>query len=172
MRVALGFSIHTGWAVAVAVRGARPEVLVRRRLALAEDAHDARFVYHAAAEKPALAKRMIGAARRVAVERARAALGELVASLEGHSIVVALPPAKRALPPLERILQAHPLLHRAEGELYRGAVAEAAEHLGLPLRILEGGEVPDVGKMSPPWGKDQKAAAALAWAALRRPGPR
>jgi hypothetical protein len=171
MRVGLGFSIHTGWAVAVAVAGERPVILARRKLLLADENHDSRFVFHAAAERPTQAEQMIANAGRIAAERASAALRELIAELASHSLVVALPPSKKLLPPLEKILKAHPLIHSAEAELYRSAVAEAAEAVGLRVRTLDKGPTPDVGKMSPPWGKDQKDAAALAWAALQNARP-
>jgi sugar phosphate isomerase/epimerase len=166
VQVSIGFAIHTGWAAAVAVGGTRPDILARRKIDLADQAPGARFVYHAAARDPARAIRLIEDARRVAVERATSALRELVAELGDHTIVVALSPPKRVLPPLEKILQAHPLIHSAEGELFRGALAEAAEGLRLPVRVVRAGTIPNLGKMPPPWGKDQKDAAALAWAAL------
>lgn len=160
MRRALGFSIHTGWAVVVVLSDAA-EVLVRRRVELAD--RDARFVYHAAAQDRRAVSR-IGDAERTARRRAEAALADLV---QEHGITTAaVPRTKGPLPALEAILESHPLLHRAEGELYRGAVVEACEALGLAV-VAPVPDPPRVGKMSPPWGKDQKDAAALAWAALR-----
>lgn len=160
MRAALGFSIHTGWAAVVALSDSA-EVLARRRIELVEGG--ARFVYHAVA-------RGLGAvggirdAERTARLRAGAALRDLV---QEHGITTAAVPRTRGpLPPLEAILASHPLLHRAEGELYRGAVEEACRTLGLAV-VTPVPHPPRVGKMSPPWGKDQKDAAALAWAALR-----
>jgi hypothetical protein len=165
MRAAIGFAVHTGWAAAVAVGGPPAAVLARRRIELADD--EARFVYHAASERRRDAARMIREAERTAKKRAVAAVRALVAELDDSRIVACvLPPARRALPPLDAILDSHPLIHTAEGELYRRALVAASGALGLRLVELAAGAVPDVGKMSPPWGKDQKQAAALAWAAL------
>jgi hypothetical protein len=163
---AIGFSIHTGWAALVVLDGPPPRVLVRRRLDLADDSHDARFVYHLAQERPADAERILQQASATALERARACLRELEAELSGHSLLVALPVPKKSLPDMRSILASHLLIHSAEAELYRRAVTEAATSLGIPLATVHPGKVPLVGKPGPPWGKDQKGAAALAWTAL------
>jgi hypothetical protein len=163
---AVGFSIHTGWAAMVVLDGPPPRILVRRRLELADDVHDARFVYHLAQEQPADAERILSGAAATALERARARLRDLEQELSGHSLLVALPKAKTALPDMHSILASHLLIHSAEAELYRRAVADAATSLGIRLATVHPGKVPLVGKPGPPWGKDQKGAAALAWAAL------
>jgi hypothetical protein len=157
----VGFSVHAGWAVAV-VLGSRPEVLERARIELAGAEHDSRFVYHAAAEK-GRAKERIREATATAFERAWAALAPLVTA---HDVTLAaLPPAKRELPDLATILAAHPLVHAAEGELYRRALADACTELGLRI-VTPRPSPPALPKMGSPWGKDQKDAAALAWAVL------
>lgn len=159
MRAAVGFSIHTGWAVLVVVSAAG-EVLLRRRIELAE--RDQRFVYHAAVGKPGAA-RSIQEATRVAVQRAGLALRALLGE---HALAAAaVPPPKRALPDLEAILRSHPLIHTAEGELYRRAVEIGCREAGL--RVVSPAPLqPEVGKLGPPWGKDQRDAAALAFGAL------
>jgi hypothetical protein len=157
---AVGFSVHTGWAAGVLRE--KGKILRCWTVALADEAHDARFVYHAASEAPATAERRISVAESIAEARAKAALKELPARTW-----VALPPAKRALPELTTILGSHPLLHAAEGELFRSAIARAAEALGLRITIVAKPIAPEVGKQPPPWGKDQKLAAALGWAALQ-----
>ena len=168
MRAAIGFSVHTGWAAAVAVGGPKATVLARERVVLA-DSDYGRFVYHAARETPAFAKQMVKESRQVAERRARTALKELVAGLAGHRVVaVALPPAKRELPPLEKILASHSLVHSAEGELFRAALLTAGGKIGLAVVEVEPGAIPALSVDGPPWGKDQRTAAALAWAALQR----
>jgi hypothetical protein len=167
MRAAVGFALHTGWAAAVALAGTPPRILDRRRVELAEEKHDARFVYHAASEAPATAERMIAQALDSARGRALAALHEMRQTLPEFSLLVALRPPKKVLPPLPMILKSHPLIHLAEGELFRRAIAEAAEKLRFPILTLAPGLPPDVDPIGPPWGKDQKDAAALAWAALK-----
>jgi hypothetical protein len=42
-------------------------------------------------------------------------------------------PTAEPLPPLDCILGSHPLLHAAEGQLSRHALASAAEAEGLPV---------------------------------------
>ena len=167
MRAAVGLSIHTGWAAAVAL-SSRAEVLHRSRIELADDRHDARFAYHAAAERPRAAEGILRAATLVARERAITALRDMTSAL-GRAPILAVPRARRSLPALDKILASHPLMHTAEGELYRQAILAAAESLGLEVVTPEHPVDPEVGKMSAPWGKDQKLAAALAWAALGQP---
>lgn len=171
MRAAIGFSVHTGWAAAVAVGGPKATVLARERVVLA-DSDYGRFVYHAARETPAFAREMVKESRQVAVRRARKALKDMVAELADHDLVaVALPPARRALPPLEKILASHSLVHSAEGELFRAALVTAAGKVGLTVVEASAGPLPALKVSGPPWGKDQRTAAALAWAALA-PTPR
>lgn len=173
MRSTIGFSIHTGWAAAVVVSD-KQQVVARLRIDIADPdgaglsdmEHGSRFLYHIAAESGeplAKTKRRIEAARKSAIRRAESTLRSLIAE---HSIVrAALPPQKRKLPELEAILRSHPLIHTAESEFYRGALAEACRNLGLDV-LTPAPKPPRVGKIGPPWAKDQKDAAALAWAAL------
>ncbi|HEU5060794.1 MAG TPA: hypothetical protein VFU21_29895 [Kofleriaceae bacterium] len=166
MRAAIGFSVHTGCAAAVAVGGPRATVLAREHVVLA-DSDYGRFVYHAARETPAFAREMVKESRQVAERRARKARRGLVAALADHEVVaVALPPARRALPPLDKILASHSLVHSAEGELFRAALVTAAGKVGLAVVEVAAGALPPVKVSGPPWGKDQRTAAALAWGAL------
>ena len=168
MRAAIGFSVHTGWAAAVALGGPRARVLARERLVLA-DSDYGRFVYHAARETPAFAAEMVKESRQVAVKRATRALRDLVAQLADHRVIaIAVPPARRALPPLEKILASHSLVHSAEGELFRSALVTAAGRARLPVVEAAAAVLPALEVTTPPWGKDQRTAAALAWAALTR----
>jgi hypothetical protein len=93
----------------------------------------------------------------------------------------------RKLPPLKDILSSHALIHAAEGEFYRDAVATACERGKLPvLRIRERDafrqasdqiglpecqlkeRVAALGKdLGPPWTADQKLATLAGWIALR-----
>jgi hypothetical protein len=90
---------------------------------------------------------------------------DLARELGGRPIV-ALSPPKRALPELAAILRAHTLIHLAEGELYRRAIVAAAEDEGWRVATPARPSLPDLPKPGPPWGKDQRAAAARAWSAL------
>ena len=89
---------------------------------------------------------------------------------------------------LGEILAVHARMHQAEGELFRGALAEAAKGARLPLigvreKQLEAAAVEALSLApaearrrldragrgaGPPWARDQKDAALCAWIALRR----
>lgn len=160
MRAAVGFSVHTGWAVVVVI--ARPLALVERaRLELSD--RDQRFVYHLAAER-GQAERRVRDAARIARDRAAEALRPLI---ERHGVTLAaVPKPKRALPALDVILAAHPLIHTAEGELFRAAIEDACRAVGLKVVAPAPVAPSELEKPGPPWGKDQRDAAALAWGAL------
>jgi hypothetical protein len=167
MPAAFGFAVHTGWAIAVMIDGGKPAVLFRRRIELSSQEHDARFVYHAASEQPATAERLIADAARTARERAQVALREALMEVAPKRPPLAgLPPPKRALPPLDQILRAHPLIHLAEGELFRKSIEDACRALDLTVSFPKLSALPDLGVVGRPWTKDHKAAAALALGAL------
>lgn len=137
--VALGFRHHTGWAIAVAVAGdARDlQVLDRRRVELC-DASLPRQVYHAVQDSPLdRAAKLIGEVETSALACATSEINALVDSLTaaGHVVVGVGIAAKTARLPdaLEKILASHALLHAAEGDLYREALAEAAASCGLAV---------------------------------------
>jgi hypothetical protein len=142
VNAALGFSLHTGWAVAVAVVGwaSAPRVVDRRRFILVESQeHDARFAYHAAAELDAVAAaRHVAKVREVAQRRAEKELKQLLLDLEAAGFLVraaGLPPAKGLLGTLSEILRSHAAIHAAEGELFRAALAEACA--SRDLHVIE-----------------------------------
>lgn len=193
---ALGFRHHTGWAVCVAVTlaGGEPVVVDRRRVDMVDDDRDA---YHAAAERSqsadagaALIDRITKEAADGAASAIAAAVGEVGAA--GHTVTAAGVASGRSLPPLASILRSHPLLHTAEGQLYRDALEEGVNRTGLrvtvaPLKTLlpyaagvlgedEGSltrTLAALGKpLGPPWQKDHREAALLAWLALARPHER
>jgi hypothetical protein len=87
---------------------------------------------------------------------------------------------------LEKILPSHPLLHTAEGELFRNAIMTACGNYGLSvtrvkerealirsssgLGISEAGIQQHLARMGktigPPWRQDEKSATRAAWLAL------
>jgi hypothetical protein len=193
---ALGCRAHTGWAALVVVAGgfARPEVLLRGRAELGDPAGRVRRnVYQAARGlKPAEAAALVEAAKRIAAERAAAALVRTVREAKDKGAVVrssavVVGTFSRGVP-LESILASHALAHAAEGRLYQDALLQSAESHGLdtvaiPKRsIWEQGEsalgvaedeLRDwIGELrrevGPPWAQDQKLAALAAWIALAR----
>lgn len=153
MELAWGCKPHSGWAVAVLVGGsaAAPLVIDRRRVQLCPDDLP-RMAYHAAQGLP-----LTGAAALVAEVDAAVArmttdvVGDLVnvAGQHGRLVALALIGRPRELPELAVTLANHSLLHSAEGELYRGALHDAAEQLGLAVCL------------APPTGTVDEAAAAL-----------
>ncbi len=134
MRAGIGISDHTGWAVLVAVRGDihGPEVVLRRRLTLV-DPRLPRQVYHAVAEQGqpiALVDEVISSAQRECGRELAATISSLAEDgMTAVQVAVAGNPAP--LPPVERVLASHTLLHASEGHLYREALSAAAEAAGL-----------------------------------------
>jgi len=195
---ALGFSLHTGWAAAVAVTGDGDgiDLVLRRRLELLPSAASLpRFVYHRAAELDlAEAEELIQSAQAAARASARKALEEALGatSAGGWRIRGAgIPTGSKALPnELPRILAAHTLIHAAEGRLFQNALAEACEICGLrPFAVRQRDLWTKAAEASgmeekrlranidglrksagPPWSADQKIATAAALFALRAGG--
>ncbi|HEX4536032.1 MAG TPA: hypothetical protein VH140_03705 [Candidatus Acidoferrum sp.] len=190
---ALGFRAHSGWAAAVALGGPlrSPEVIDRRRITLVEPGspggvqpyHAARTMDLPKAEE--FIKDVIVAIDR----RALVAVRDLAVAISNNQqvtccgIVVA---SGRALPSLESTLRSHAMVHTAEGELYRSAIAKAAKDLNLQcvrvperdlykfaakqLRIPEPKlkvHITEMGRShGAPWSADEKSATLVAWLAL------
>jgi hypothetical protein len=137
-RAGVGFREHTGWATMVALGGGvtTPVVLARNRYGLSEGDLP-RAVYHAARQLDLEnAERLVREVELVARTAAERQLRRTVAELEagGYEVVGTAVAAPRELPAhLSEILGSHPLVHTAEGQLYREALAEATGLLGLPL---------------------------------------
>src|SRR5882724_4616296 len=116
--LALGFRVHSGWAVMIALAG--DEVLERCRIELMESGLPVQ-PYHAAERLPfAGAERLIRRSAEVSRRMARASLERPWA----HRVRVAcvLDSSARELPELKAVLGSHALIHTAEGELYREAL--------------------------------------------------
>jgi hypothetical protein len=194
-QAALGLRVHSGWAALVAVGGppASPQVLDRRRIEMA-DGHEAKQPYHAAEDLPLpKAAALLERLARKAEERAAAGLGAVLEDLRGKGYdmvgTVVLTAAGRPLPPLESVLASHALIHTADGEHFRDALAAASEGHRLPVTRIREKEllaraeaalrrpakdlqaaVAAWGKaLGPPWTQDQKLSALGAWTALADP---
>jgi hypothetical protein len=193
---ALGVAMHSGWGVLVAVsRDAHSiELLDRRRIVVADpDVPGAIQPYHFAAQlEPPLQERHLAHRAASSSRLAAKAIAEVVKELEGRDYdavgVAILLASGRALPPLAKILAAHPLIHTAEGEFFRNAVHSACEGLQIPvskIRVREldarakaaftnkAGQVQssiaNLGKSAgPPWTSDHKTAALAAALLLAR----
>jgi hypothetical protein len=196
--VALGFRSHSGWTAAVAVTGSPREAVVieRRRIETADPAMaGSRQPYHSA-QRLSLekAEAWIGRCRERSARLALDAVAAMIADLakQGHRVVVAgiLRGSGRTLPDLAAILRSHALLHTAEGEFYREALAQATKSCALPVTpVIEReawdrgaavfhltaadlqGRLKELGQsLGPPWREDQKLASLAAWIALAESG--
>jgi hypothetical protein len=191
----LGLRAHSGWAALVAVGGTAgaPQVLDRRRIEMADDP-EAKQPYHAAEDLPlGEAQALLDRFARVARQRAAAGLGAALADLraDGYDVVgaIVLTASGKPRPGLEAILASHALIHTADGEHFRDALAFAGkQHRVAVARIREkdlaaqaarclGQSAPALqatvtawGKaLGPPWTQDQKLSALAAWLGLALP---
>jgi hypothetical protein len=191
MRVALGLKARTGRAVLVTVGGDvhAPQLIERLQVRLLPEGTWA--PYHAAeglapAAARASVRRSIAAAQRLAT----GAIGEAARRLAegGHDVCGCAVLVGNGMPPwsTDEILAAHVRMHTAEGELFRDVLVNGARACGLAVTTLPVASALDdasrrlgltgarlsarlaaLGKAAgPPWGKDQKEAAAAALVAL------
>jgi hypothetical protein len=187
---------HSGWAALVVLgkHGDELQVVARARMELVEphEASWAKQPYHAAEDMEAgdarsLVQRGIAAARRIAVRETRAAVER--ARQAGHEVTACGVLVVDSLPgwTVDQILAVHFRMHKAEGVLFREALAHATETCGLRLAAIHEkrlGELAERALATPlndlwktiatlgksvgaPWGKDQKEAALAAMIALR-----
>ncbi len=191
VRAAIGVRAHSGWAAAVAIgfEAGDPRVLVRARLELAEGSREGPVQpYHVAEPMPIeKARAYLDRCRAEALRFARRGLGQLLAELETLGAKPAacalLTGSGRALPELRAILASHALIHTADGEHFREAIADGARSLKLPvLRVREKevfseasaalkltearlkARLAALGKsVGAPWTADQKLATLAAW---------
>lgn len=195
MKVAFGMKAHSGWAalVVLGTRGDELRVVDRRRVDLVEDdeASWAKQPYHAAEHLTAaaardLVRRGIEAAHRIAAREMRRAVKR--AREAEHEVAACVVLVSDPMPDwsVDEILAVHFRMHKAEGVLFRDALAAAATACGVKLvripekQLDEHAErtlatsaedlrrrLASLGKMAgPPWGKDQKDAALAAMIAL------
>lgn len=192
----LGFAPHSGWAAVVGVGEAGDgfRVLVRERIEMVRaDVPESKQPYHAveglAVDEAAM--RLAGweaEAERLATEALRG-IGERLRAA-GHRAIGAgiLQSAGRKGKSLAETLASHALIHTADGEHFRNAIAAAAARcrlavMGVPAREVASRAAAATGRtakqldallkaagreMGPPWTADQKSAALLAWLVLRQ----
>jgi hypothetical protein len=192
---AIGFRPHSGWTalVVLSLEKGEPVVLIRDRIHLVKIFNYAyRQPYHTAAkaslaEGRAFISRVKSGARRLAyraLQGIQKKLEETDYRLTHYALLLA---SSRALPELEKILAAHPLIHTADGELFREALSFASQKYGLKelhvkerelleraaenLRCSEDAllrRVTELGRpLGSPWSQDEKFATLVAWLALR-----
>jgi hypothetical protein len=192
---ALGFRLHTGWAVLVAGAGVPGnfEVLLRRRVELLPPGESIpRFVYHKAAELPPFqAPELIHRAEAASQETAYSAVKDVLDHLRslGFALKAAgLPGGSRPVSQdLSVVRRSHPMIHSAEAALFQRAITGACQNCGLAVISVREREIwQNVASswglkeallrkhveglrksVGAPWGTDQKTATAFALLALR-----
>ena len=193
-QAAVGFRVHSGWAamVAVALEKSDPVVLCRERPHLVKIFnYSYRQPYHTAEKMPLEeARTFISQVRAEARTLARSALRRMEARVReaGYNLshCCALAASGRTLPELEEILVAHPLIHTADGELFREAILHASDRWGLKTERIKEKELLETAKKTlrkqpaallkqttemgkafgSPWSQDEKFATLAAWLAL------
>lgn len=190
----LGLRAHSGWAAAVVITGpAKAPVLIDRRIIQLADSQisGSKQPYHAA-EGLAFkdAEQFVNQCTRSTYRLAAEGLRACADDLRRQGLFIAscglLLSSGRSLPPLAGILASHALIHAAEGELFRLALADACEKSNFPVvgvkekelhtRAAQGlgltseriqAYLKDLGRTAgPPWREDQKFATLAAWIAL------
>jgi len=191
---AAGFRPHSGWTslVVVSLERGSPVVLLRERVHLVKTFnYSYRQPYHTAAKAGLEEGRaFISQVRNEAQQLAGGAFRRVQAKLACADYCLThcglLLGSGRVLPSLEKILTAHPLIHTADGELFREALTRASARCGLQLLctkekalLREGAEslgmkeaallrrITELGKpLGAPWSQDEKFATLVAWLAL------
>jgi len=158
-----------------------PQVLERRRITIADpQLPGSKQPYHAAAELPfseaeASLLRALESSRALALHAMQTSIDALRS--QGHEVVACglLLGSGKPLPELPAILASHPLLHTAEGQMFRDVLSWAARVCNLPVTAVPEKQLPaaslsaidSLGKtIGPPWTQDQKYATLAALMAL------
>ncbi len=180
--------------VAVAGEAGSVEVIDRKRIVITDPRMPgANQPYHHAArlgveESGNHISNSAAAAERLAL----AAIEQVVRKLDGRDYRIegaaVLLASGRLLPALAKILGSHPLIHTAEGELFRNSIRNACERLKISVEAIRERELEDRAKaafgkstvrvqrriatagssIGPPWTKDHKTAALAALVVLSR----
>lgn len=186
----LGFRMHSGWGVLVAVSGDSHsvEILDRKRIVVTDSGvAGANQPYHyAAGLKLSASESHIANCAAISERLALAAIEEVVWELETRDYRIAgaalLLASGRPLPSLSKILASHPLIHTAEGEFFRNSIRHACDRLKISVEAIRERDVEEQVKaafgnrasrvqhsvaaagrsIGPPWNKDHKAAALAA----------
>ena len=198
MKIAFGLKAHSGWAalVALGTRSGELQIVDRCPMELVEEneAHWAKQPYHAAErsnqdDAEDVVKRGTESARRIALREVRAAVKR--ARDAQHEVAACAVLTAGPMPDwsVAEILAVHFRMHKAEGVLFREALARAASTCGLtvvsiPEKLLDEHatktlatpvsslrkRIAALGRpLGPPRRKDQKDAALAALIALSGP---
>ena len=186
----IGMRVHSGWGALVAVAHGNDALQIVERCMIViidPQAPGAMQPYHYAEPMPlAAAEKHIAYCAAASSRLALEALTQLSAQLRDHGFVLAgsaiLLSSAKPLPPLDRVLSSHALIHTAEGEFFRQAFRSALERLQVPVTGIREHELEEhaaktfgrsvaaiqrhldtMGRsLGPPWTKDQKIAALAA----------
>jgi hypothetical protein len=151
--------------------------------------------FHAARDLgPEAGERLVARCREASLHLARQALRATLEELgrQGYRVAACglLQSSARPLPAFAAVLASHPLLHTAEGELFREVLAAAGAELGISIVRVKEKELLDrcaagtgiaaadlqrrlaeLGRtLGPPWRQDEKLATLAAWLALAESG--
>jgi hypothetical protein len=168
-----------------------PIVVERRRIEIADPKiAGSKQPYHAAEglslrDAEALVNACTEASVRLATEAVQVAIRD--ARQKGYEISTSgiLTGSGKPIPSLDKILMSHPLLHTAEGELFRDVIARACQNHHLRVVAVKEKELMSrsqndigfsgelllqhlqrIGKaIGPPWRQDEKYASLAAWIA-------
>jgi len=193
-RAAIGMRAHSGWAALVSLAGpsGSPAVISRKRIMIADPASPGSKQPYHFVEEMSLSEASVIVAQcwKSSIELAAEALAAEKQSLRAKGfdaqVCGVLQGRLTEMPPLEKILTAHPLLHTAEGVMFRQVLIMAAEAckirvVGVPEKSLEQHvakalglnkdtvlpRLTEMGRgLGSPWTIDQKYATAAAWIAL------
>jgi len=188
-RAAFGIRMHSGWGVLVAVSEGI-EVIDRRRIVVTKDdgPRGNQPFHHAEELGLPKAEAFLAKYRSEAVGLAREAIEAAIKDVEAHGYRIAaaalLLASGRPLPALPKILASHPLIHTAEGELFREVASTACAAHRIPVARYRERDLEDLAKaalaestkqrltnagriLGPPWTADHKAAALAACITLQ-----
>ncbi|MDE0167030.1 MAG: hypothetical protein OXL36_18175 [Bryobacterales bacterium] len=174
--------------VTLAVAGASPVLLDRRRVELIDKGLPSAPYHHEALSLDIdTAIDLVDRVRRSVAKHASAAISTLLATYRAQVLILPSSPYDSLPDSLEEILNSRRLTLAADGMLYREALAEAAAELGMEVRRYPrktdptalaaqamGVEVAEVNSLiaqfgreaGTPWRKDHKMAAAAALSVL------
>ncbi len=191
----IGAAVHSGWAAIVALgdRPSDPQLLLRSRIEMVDE-HDAgaKQPYHTV-ESMELesARQRLDAYTASAQSKAGFALDTVLRNLgeRGYRLgaLGVLDSSGRTGDGLAAILASHALIHTADGNHFRNALAASAQargwqvlrlnaktledharaHLALPQEGIDRTLASFGHQVGAPWGADQKKAALLAWTLLQ-----
>jgi hypothetical protein len=190
---ALGFRAHSGWTalVAVALEEGFPIPLLRGRPHLVRTfTFEFRQPYHTAEKRPDEAGGFIALVRSEAQALAVHAIRSVQSNLQSQGYEIhrcgLLTASAKPLPELARILASHPLIHTADGELFRQALLHGCHQQGFEIVTVKESELLDraagalkvsrnelaariagLGRVhGSPWTQDEKFATLVACLSL------